>query len=420
VKRIVSRLSLVLFGLLAIPQIARAGGYDTPILYSARHIGMAGTAISYVSDPSALFHNPAGLANIRKASVLANVSPAFGSIKATPVGATVESETTFAPFFLVGGAYRIADWATIGLAVYPVASAGGEYKYGTPTTTNSTTLSFIEASPGVGFNLPYGIKLGAGYRITYANLDRYQGDGTGPSALDFEISGLNFLGFRAGAQWEYALSEEGNQRVQVGALYRHKTVTTLESDKGTALFAEYEDVSMKFTLPSRFGFGGRYDVYDAAIAVDAEYGLNSQNDGYPLKGTDSNGNPLAVGNYFRWSDAWTVRTGLEYRLLESRLPIRIGYIWDQKTTNERFPSAFGTPPGPSHIETIGCGWNAGTWQVNFAYAHRRAKGEVTTADLIAGTAELAAEGKTPCQFCGGAGDYDLTLHGIYLDASYDF
>src|SRR5688572_4305347 len=61
--------TLILVALLY-PAAARAGGYDTPMLYSARHIGMGGTAIGYVSDPSALFHNPAGLAQTGRFSVL--------------------------------------------------------------------------------------------------------------------------------------------------------------------------------------------------------------------------------------------------------------------------------------------------------------------------------------------------------------
>ena len=43
------------------PTATRAGGYDTPILFSAQHMAMGGAAIAYVDDPSAMFHNPAGL-----------------------------------------------------------------------------------------------------------------------------------------------------------------------------------------------------------------------------------------------------------------------------------------------------------------------------------------------------------------------
>ena len=45
-----------------LPAAARAGGYDTPMLYSARHMGMGGTAIGFVS----LYHlwlKAKGLAN---------------------------------------------------------------------------------------------------------------------------------------------------------------------------------------------------------------------------------------------------------------------------------------------------------------------------------------------------------------------
>ena len=35
--------------LCTMPALASAAGYDTPMLYTARHMGMGGTAIGYVS-----------------------------------------------------------------------------------------------------------------------------------------------------------------------------------------------------------------------------------------------------------------------------------------------------------------------------------------------------------------------------------
>src|SRR6187402_2873166 len=72
--------------LLSAPHVARAGGYDTPMLYSARHMGMGGTAIGYVRDPSALFHNPAGLGHIERGEVLGDFSLLVGKIHASPGG----------------------------------------------------------------------------------------------------------------------------------------------------------------------------------------------------------------------------------------------------------------------------------------------------------------------------------------------
>jgi long-subunit fatty acid transport protein len=397
-----------------------AGGYDTPILYSARHMGMAGTAVSYVNDPSALFHNPAGLGRVERASVIGNASPLLGGIKASPgpqEGATdIDSETTFAPFFLVGGAFRITDFMVAGVGVYPVASAGGEFKYtinkgmdSEQDVVNRTTLFFLEASPGLAFNLPGNVTLGAGYRITYVSLERLQestrvstGDQT--AFHDFEMSGLNFLGFRVGAQWH---GEFGGHALKLGAHYRHKTITKIDNDEGTAAFAEFTDINTKFILPSRISAGARYDVQDFGVALDVEYGFNGQNKGYPLKGTTSTGSKASVANLFNWDDSWTVRGGLEYRLVDDHVPVRVGYIWDQQTSNPTYPSAFGTPPGPSHVATCGTGWNGGPWQVNLALAYRMAEGEVNTPDPA-------------CVFCGAQGDeaYQLWMLGTYLDFSY--
>src|SRR5687767_14987519 len=120
---------LVLSLVLAWAAPAWAGGYDTPMLYSARHMGMGGTAIGYVEDPSALFHNPAGLAQIRGVNLLGDFSLLLGVLKGSPAAdqRSIESETVVAPFFLVGAGIGITDWLSAGIAIYPVASAGATY-----------------------------------------------------------------------------------------------------------------------------------------------------------------------------------------------------------------------------------------------------------------------------------------------------
>lgn len=397
---------------------ARAGGYDTPMLYSARQMGMGGAAVSYVNDPSAIFHNPAGLQGTKRWSVLGDVSPLFGGIRATPnkPGPAYpdvkdkESKTTIAPFFMIAGAYRLTEWMTAGFGVYPVASAGAEYEYKSlgGKTEDRTKLVFIEAAPALSFQLPGNVALGASYRMTYVDLERFQGSDTN-KYLDFKMTGTNFLGFKLGAQWQPIKS------VQLGLTYRHKTVTTVENDSGIALTKEFTDISTKFVLPTRFIAGARYDfdVLPLGLSSDVEYALNSQNTEAPFKGTDSKGVKTSVPNVFRWTDAWTVRLGAEYRLLDRKLPLRIGGVWDQKTSNPAYPTAFGTPPGDTYIATAGLGWDAGDWQVNAAGAYRWGDGKTTIPNDA---------GHDVCRFCGYSGDktYAISLIGVYLDASVNF
>lgn len=410
-------------GVLASPP-ARAGGYDTPMLYSARHMGMGGAAIGYVEDPSALFHNPAGLGQVRRFSALGDFSLLLGGLRASPDSTPgspvdIDSEPTVAPMFLLGGAFRLTDWLVAGLGVYPIASAGATYEYdgiGGPTE-DRTRLVFIEASPGLAFNLPGRVRLGVGYRVTYVNLQRFKGwEPAGRRGFDFELSGFNVVGFRVGAQWEPV------DHLQLGAVYRHKVNTKVENDTGFAT-REFVDVSTDFLLPSKLGFGGRYDVGPVGLAVDFEYLFNGQNEGSPLEGTapamdGMAATPISIGNVFRWKNAPTVRTGVEYRLLPAtsdargRMALRLGYVFDGETTNPEYPSAFGTPPAPTHIITAGAGWNAGPWQLNLAYARRAGSGRVNG----------PRPDKDPCAFCGAAGNepYRIVIHGLYVDASLAF
>jgi len=412
--------------LLALPSRALAGGYDTPMLYSARHMGMGGTAIGYVNDPSALFHNPAGLAQVEHGEVLGDFSLLLGNIRSTPSvlaqARDVTSDLTVAPFFLLGAAYRVHPRIVLGVGVYPIASAGATYHYGGAGFEDRTELFFLEASPAIAWNILDNLRIGAGYRFTYVRLARYQGrpGGSETPSLDFTLTGENYQGFRVGAQWS-ALPW-----LEFGVVYRNPTTTKVTNDHGIALMTQFQDVSTKFTLPSKFGAGTRADFdrfgLSGSVAVDYEYTFNSQNKGYPLIGTaPAATSPTSVSNVFQWSDSQTVRVGLEYRFLKDatehfeHVAARAGYVYDTKTANPQYPTPFGTPPGPTQVLTVGTGYNGGKWQTNLAYAYRFGHGAVTEADL-------SAPGRQECQFCGRVGkqDYAIHLHGIYIDGSYKF
>jgi len=421
IKRTLSALGVLGLALGA-PRSARAGGYDTPIVASARNMGMGGTAIGYVQDPSVLFHNPAGLGQVERGEVLADfsllVSGIHASPGAAPAGKDIDSETTIAPFFLVGGAYRVHPMIALGVGVFPIASAGATYKYGSGNFQDSTELFFLETTPAIAFNPLPNLRFGLGYRMTYVHLSRYQGDPDSGSTpiIDFKMSGWNYAGFRAGVQWS-ALPW-----LQFGAVFRNTVNTKVTNSHGIALLTEYTDISTHFKLPAKLGLGTRADFdhlgLRASLAFDFEYAFNSQNKGDPLEGTPpaGSGSPNSVANIFEWKNSQTYRVGVEYRVLHDatanvdRVPLRVGYVYDTQVANATYPTAFGTPPGPTQVITAGTGYNGGKWQANVAYAYRFGHGAVTNPDNIV------------CAFCSYAGkdDYKIHLHGVYVDASYRF
>lgn len=396
---------------------ANAGGYDTPMLYSARHMGMGGTAVSYVKDPSALFHNPAGLGHIKKLSLLADFSLLVGGIRSAvdTADVNIDSEPVVAPFFLLGAGYRVTDFLTLGFAVYPVASASAKYKYQSSLdqpVENSTTLIFIESTLGAAVNIDKArLRIGAGYRVTYVSLARKQEIGGTPT-LDFDMKGWNFLGFRVGAQWDAI-----PKHLSIGINYRHKTVTEVTQDQLIipAIFGGTADNgSAEFTLPARLAFGVRGDYANFGAAIDFEWAFNSQNKETVIKGTPPSGTPIALANVFEWDDAMTLRLGTEYRIAlgkERAILPRLGFVFDARTGNKSYPTAFGTPPGPTYVLTGGVGYEHGPYNVNLAYGYRFGTADVSDADI--------QKGRT-CAFCSKPGDYKIFLNGIYLDFSYDF
>lgn len=400
---------------------ATAGGYDTPVLYSARHQGMGGTAIGFVNDPASVFHNPAGLGRVHGATVLADISLLTGSITSSPgspdlpdaegIYPSRTSEPLAAPLFLVGGAYRIGEPLTIGLALYPVASAAGEYHatslVGNPTI-DKTRLVFIEASPAVSVTLLEGLHVGAGYRATFVTLERVKGNADDPQEFDFTVSGVDLLGFRAGVQWQ------ATDYLDLGFVYRHKISPELTADEVTAAFLTMTDARTSLTLPTKLGFGASTHFSGLRLAADVEYGLYGQNDKTTLSAYNAGQDKTEeVTNYFEWQNAITGRFGVEYGLgPEHDILARTGYVFDGKVGNKAYPSAFGTPPAPSHSISIGAGYRKDTWQVNLAGVYRFVDTDVTVADVA------DAE---PCATCSKPGtEYSLNMLGAYVDFSIDF
>ena len=198
---------LLLLATCFLASTAQGGGYDTPMLYTAEHMGGRGAAVAWVDDPSALFHNPAGLARTQRFSGLLDVSYLSGWIQgspgSTPEATSIRSEPTSAPFFMVGAAGSIHQKIQAGFAFYPIASAGGKYRYDLVgnQVTDSTKLVFLEATPGIAFQLPGRLRFGLGYRFTLMTLTRLtQPEGQLPTT-NFELTGQEATGWRAGLQW---------------------------------------------------------------------------------------------------------------------------------------------------------------------------------------------------------------------------
>lgn len=398
--------------------LASAGGFETPILYTARHQAMGGTAIGYVDDPSAALHNPAGLQGVQGLALIGNVSVLMGELQATPsnlsTATDARSEAT-APLLLAGVAYALQPWLTLGAALFPLAAGSGQYRYSIPGSNaseiNTTRLVAVEATPALSLTLPTKnvlpgrLGVGLGYRMTFLSFDRRLGAEEDPEVVDAELTGSDLGGFRVGMQYQ-PLPEVG-----LGAVYRSPVRIRATAPSATLLGETVTNVNMPFLIPAQLGMGVRVDWERLGAAVDLSYSFNSENEQASFSGTLGN-ETASLDNIMQWSDAITTRVGLEYRLGErSSLPLRIGYALDGRVTNPAFPSAFGTPPVSTHSISGGAGYHSSVGDFNVAIARRFGTVDISQADL-------APAGE--CTLCSYSGHYRIHMTGLYLDYSKEF
>jgi long-subunit fatty acid transport protein len=337
-----------------------------------------------------------------------------------------------APAFLVGAAFRVHERVTLGVGVFPVAAAGGEYRYtqpgGSAPVVDRTSLNFFEFTPAIAVNIDeIGLRIGASYRITYVQLERAripnpQADPQRPN-LEINASGMGLPGLPPGRPVPAAAAPQPAAGPELPAQDHHRRWRAPGRCMPSGLPLGDVEASSNFVLPSRLELGARYDFgtanseghYAGGAAFDFIYAFNSQNDasGFRIGG-------IELVQVFDWTNGITMRMGGEYRILDRRMPLRLGYSYDGKTSNPRFPTAFGTPAAATHIMTVGGGYDAGPWELNIAYARRMGSATVTQANIDAGNAERIAQGLETCDLCGAPGDYEITLNGLYLDFSYDW
>lgn len=426
-----------------------ASGYDTPILYTARHIGMGGTAVGYVDDASALFHNPAGLSRIKGLSVMLNVSPLFGSLQASPSpeGISVPSETAVVPMFLGAVGYKVTEGLSVGVAVFPLGGGSGAYNYSWDKTfsgknfhytrEDSTSLAFIEISPGLAYEFDFlggKVRVGAGYRYTMAQFARKKvtteqkdgGTATTQTDIDMELQGADIKGYRVGIQGTWG-------DLDIGMVYRSGftvAMTEVERDDPTIVLTPATDVGFEFKLPSKLGVGAQLKMTkQLRLAADMELLFNSENNTSDFTGCAAgdcvNGafKPGQLKNYAMWDDGMTMRLGAGYQV-SAMIEARLGYVYDTKSASLSYPSAFGTPPGPTMAFTGGAGFKiSDKISVSAALAYRSGEATVTPEDLPATSTDPNSVGNKSldeCLFCGREGTYKLSMIGAYVDCTLNF
>jgi long-chain fatty acid transport protein len=329
-------------GILFLAGNALAGAIDNP------GNGIRGVLIpltGIADDSSAIYYNPAGLANMKAGGWDAEL---FAMDLAT--GYKYDDNTTGKSYTsnvakIVPNAYVATGLGTMGFGLGVSAPYGGStLKYTdlpTPDGSLETGLGVLAITPTFAIkvmdNLSLGLGLSAYYSTFTKNLHAVMPMMPGVTVdakMDGEYSGMSGYGASLGALYKV------NDMLSVGLSYRspaamkisgkEKDTTTMTTPLGTSTLGDTDlDSTVEFTVPTYLTLGFGLKLSDALLlGISGQYMGYSMMDKY--KYTTDGQVSVSETNY---KDTFNLDLGAEYRVIPA-LALRLGAKYTPSGTKD--------------------------------------------------------------------------------------
>jgi long-chain fatty acid transport protein len=345
--------------------------------HGAAAMAMAGAFTSLAKDPSALWHNPAGMAWLEGTQILG------GATFIIPSGSVDFPDYPGSPrynqekaLFIPPNLYlthQLSKKAVIGLGVF--APYGLGMSWPEPETFpwrylgTSGEMQTIFINPAIAFKLSDRFSVGLGVSFIYSKLDQSttqlmnMGEATIDVPSEADVNGTSF-GFNAGLLYK-------GDKFRFGLNYRSRFTldyagtVSLEVPGYATPFEGTGETS--FAFPDIVTMGLSFDLSKKLIwAVDLHYVFWSSYESYTFH-IEVPDLALEEDLYVPalWKDSYLFRTGLEYQTTE-RLALRCGLIYDK--TPQPATTMDSTLPDANRLAlTGGFGYRFGKLTLDFAY-----------------------------------------------------
>jgi long-chain fatty acid transport protein len=310
-----------------------AGGWNNTLL-GIRAIAIGGAFSGIADDPSAVYHNPAGL--VQQESGLAfsingfHISPVY--TYTMPDGRRAESRfnNTLPQLFV---SYKLNERVTIGFGAYvPYAGSGVDWKANDLGFPFKSTMAVMSFSPTIAYRLSDVLSIGL-------NLNYYRGvfnletvtQELGPLTTEESGSAMSAslgLMFHPGDRLRLGLRVNGPASMQLSG-----TSSIVAQIQGIGQVDLILESQTRFNLPWDFEMGLSYRFSERfLVATSAQYTLWSSMDTVKktIKNVPQLGN-IIQNEAMNFDNIMILRLGFEYSLPEG-LSIRAGLGYDRYAT----------------------------------------------------------------------------------------
>lgn len=380
----------LLVSCLSIAHEAHAGPIDLPNT-NARVVAMGGTGAGHIDTSVAMVLNPAGIGHVKKFQTEATINNLVITLQAPANGPNTKVKSmTYGPMFFLGGTYRPHKWVAVGLYGHTPAGGGASYKdvnYNIPNLPGRDfggTLMMMEFGPTVALVLPFNLRIGVGYRISYAmqGFEGYQivpNPAPPPDTLamtnDMKLSGWGYTGVRVGVQYQPI------KPLHIGVVYRSPVKMKLKGSNEIGFFGvpgtQKLDVKSTMTYTDRLTVGVSYEILPDMLLASVDYNAIFYGR-YKSTRMSVEGQTEDTVMREKMRHSHLLAAGFEFMVIPS-LALRLGFEFASNHNNEDYHNSMSTG-SPGHNYTVAAGVGYRVWRqlkLDLTYACIINNGDVT-------------------------------------------
>lgn len=359
---------------------ARAAGFSI-FEQGAKGMGFAGAFTAQANDPSAVFHNAAGIAFIKGKQLYVGgviLNPTTDFTGADPFPGEGRLESTTGGVIPVPNAYytqALTDRLAVGVGLHVPFRLKTEWS--SPETftgrfiTTRAELKGFALNPVVAYKLADRLSVGGGIDVRFykVELDRSIG-AVNPFSLKFtDVAQLQLTSDRAvDIGFNVGVLAKPSEQLSLGLAYRHKVKQSFSGNAGFTLLptgnSQFDaavaaalpqgavPATTEIEFPGVASAGAAYAWNDWLFAADLDFFQWSSFDVLPLI-LEGRGD-LSSTTLERYENSWQVRVGAERRLNDV-WRVRGGYFFDKTPSPVESVSPI-LPDASRHGICVGGSW----------------------------------------------------------------